>query len=117
MLYNVNPVGMVAFLVSAGLSIAAFFGLLGSFLAPYSPIIALVLAFVLTPIMGLLTKGKYYIKSHDDGIKEPRYDAEGTPVATVYHCRVCEQGYERPDIMFSHKHNGTICSLCKTLDA
>ena len=36
--------------------------------------------------MGLLTKGKYYIKSHDDGIKEPRYDAEGTPVATVYHC-------------------------------
>lgn len=31
MLYNVNPVGMVAFLVSAGLSIAAFFGLLGSF--------------------------------------------------------------------------------------
>ena len=57
MLYNVNPVGMVAFLVSAGLSIAAFFGLLGSFLAPYSPIIALVLAFVLTPIMGLLTKG------------------------------------------------------------
>ena len=33
MLYNVNPVGMVAFLVSAGLSIAAFFGLLGSFLA------------------------------------------------------------------------------------
>ncbi len=75
MLYNVNPVGMVAFLVSAGLSIAAFFGLLGSFLAPYSPIIALVLAFVLTPIMGLLTKGKYYIKSHDDGIKEPRYDA------------------------------------------
>ena len=88
MLYNVNPVGMVAFLVSAGLSIAAFFGLLGSFLAPYSPLIALVLAFVLTPIMGLLTKGKYYIKSHDDGIKEPRYDAEGTPVATVYHSRM-----------------------------
>ena len=87
-----------------------------SFLAPYSPIIALVLAFVLTPIMGLLTKGKYYIKSHDDGVKEPRYDAEGTPVATVYHCRVCEQGYERPDIMFSHKHNGTFV-LCKTLDA
>ncbi|WP_411200942.1 AsnC family protein, partial [Acinetobacter baumannii] len=26
--------------------------------------------------MGLLTKGKYYIKSHDDGVKEPRYDAE-----------------------------------------
>ena len=116
MLYNINPVGMVSFLVAAGLSIAAFFGLLGSFLAAYSPLIALIVAFVLTPIMGLITKGKYYIKSANDGIKEPRYDAEGTPVATIYQCVVCDQDYERPDIMFSHKHDGAICSLCKTMD-
>ncbi|MDN8801644.1 hypothetical protein Q0M53_13785, partial [Staphylococcus aureus] len=53
MLYNINPVGMVSFLVAAGLSIAAFFGLLGEFLAPYSPLIALLVAFILTPLMGL----------------------------------------------------------------
>lgn len=116
MLYNVNPVGMVSFLAAAGLSIAAFFGLFGDFLAAYSPLIALVVAFVLTPVMGLITKGKYYIKSENDGIKEPRYDAEGTPVATVYHCVSCHENYERPDIMYSHQHNGVICSLCKTME-
>ena len=31
MLHNINPVGLVAFLAAAGLSIAAFFGLFGSF--------------------------------------------------------------------------------------
>ena len=116
MLYDFNPVGMVAFGLSAILSIAAFFGLLGDTLAPYSPIIALVVGFVLTPIMAIITKGKYYLKSTDDGISEPRYDAEGAPVATLYHCVICNEHYERPDVMYSHKHNGVVCSLCKTLE-
>lgn len=115
MLYNFNPVGMVSFLAAAGLSIAAFFGFLGDFLASYSPLIALTVAFILTPIMGILTKGKYYIKQVDDGIDEPRYDVEGTPVATIYHCVSCAQDYERPDVMYSHVHQGVICSLCKTM--
>lgn len=116
MLYNVNPVGMVSFLAAAGLSIAAFFGLFGEFLMAYSPLIALIVGFILTPIMGLITKGKYYIKTIDDGMKESRYDASGIPVATVYHCVSCDEGYERPDVMHSHKHQGVICSLCKTLE-
>ena len=116
MLYDFNPVGLVAFDAAAGLSIAAFFGLLGDFLSSYSPLIALIVGFVLTPVMGLLTKGKYYIKKHDDGISESRFDAEGTPVATVYACVSCDQDYERPDVMYSHRHNGVSCSLCKTME-
>ena len=61
---------------------------------PYSPLIALILGFVLTPIMGLITKGKYYIKATDDGVKESRYDATGLPIATVYHCVSCDEDYE-----------------------
>lgn len=116
MLYNVNPVGMVSFLAAAILSIAAFFGLLGQFLSSYSPLIALSVGFVLTPIMGILTKGKYYIKKYDDGINEPRYTPDGTPVATVYRCSICRENYERPDVLYSEKHQGIICSLCTTLD-
>ena len=116
MLYSFNPVGMVSFLAAAGLSIAAFFGLLGTFLTPYSPLIALVVAAVLTPVMGLLTRGKFYIKNTSDGIEEPRYDHEGAPVGTVYTCVACTQPYERPDVLFSHQHRGVICSLCKTLE-
>lgn len=116
MLYDFNPVGLVSFGLAAGLSIAAFFGLLGDFLSSYSPLIALILGFVLTPIMGLITKGKYYIKQESDGISEPRFDAEGTPIATVYRCVSCDQDYERPDVMYSHHHHGVICSLCKTME-
>ncbi len=57
MIYNVNPVGVVSFGLAAGLSICAFFGLLGATLAPFSPLIALVVAFVMTPLMGLLPAG------------------------------------------------------------
>ena len=116
MIYNVNPVGVVSFGLAAGLSICAFFGLLGATLAPFSPLIALVVAFVMTPLMGLLTRGRYYIKQMDDGIAEPRYDAAGNASTTVYQCVSCEEEYERPDVMHSHKHQGAICSLCKSME-
>lgn len=116
MLFDFNPVGLVSFGLAAGLSIAAFFGVFGDFLAAYSPMIALVVGFVMTPLMGLITQGKYYIKNHDDGIAEPRFDATGTPVATTYTCVSCEQHYERPDVMYSPSQHGVVCSLCKTLE-
>ncbi|MCV4784050.1 hypothetical protein OFM36_31925, partial [Escherichia coli] len=28
----------------------------------------------------------------------------------------CEEEYERPDVMHSHKHQGAICSLCKSME-
>lgn len=116
MLYDYNPVGLISFFTAAGLSLLAFFGFLGSFLSSYSPLIALVTGFVLTPIIGLITEGKYYIKQTYDGIDEPRFDDEGSPVATVYTCLSCDQNYERPDVMHSNKHCGVICSLCKTME-
>lgn len=114
MLHNINPVGLVSFLVSAGISIAAFFGAFGNFFASYSPLIALVLGFVLTPILGLLTQGKYYIQYHNDGISEPRFSADGTPTATTYQCMSCQQHYERPDVMRSKGQ--IVCSLCKSVE-
>ena len=116
MIYNFNPVGLVAFSLAAGLSIGAYFGLLGEFLSSFSPLIAFVIALIATPLMCIITKGKYYIKQSSDGIAEPRYNIDGTPTTTLYHCVVCDQNYERPDVMRSHTHNGIICSLCKTLE-
>src|SRR3954454_23906059 len=57
MLYAINPVGFGAMLVSAGVSIAAFFGLLGSTIQPYSPLVATGLALILPPIFAIATKG------------------------------------------------------------
>ncbi|MBE9374178.1 allantoin permease [Saccharopolyspora sp. HNM0983] len=115
MLHAVNPVGVLSFLASAGISIAMYFGAFGPAVAPYSPIAAVLIALVATPLLAVLTRGRYYLRRTDDGIAEPRFDADGTPVDTRYTCRVCAQEYERPDVLASAR-GGVICSLCLTTD-
>lgn len=116
MLYAFNPVGVVSFLAATGLSIATYFGALGATLKSYSPIVALVVALVVTPLMAVLTRGKYYLRRTDDGIAQPRFDVDGTPAAGDYTCHVCRQVFERPDVLACPTHQEPVCSLCLTTD-
>ncbi|WP_424887316.1 purine-cytosine permease family protein [Streptomyces sp. XH2] len=116
MLYAVNPVGTVAFVAASGLSIAMYFHALGDTLQPYSPVAAALIAFVLTPLMAVLTKGRYYLRRTTDGIDEPLLDADGNPSATVYRCHVCRQEFERPDVAACRTHDAVVCSLCLSTD-
>lgn len=115
MLYAVNPVGVVSFLASSGLSIAVYFGLFGNALQPYSPLVAVVIAVVLTPLMAIFTQGRFYLRRTGDGITEPLLDGDGNPSGTHYDCVVCGEPYERPD-MTASATGGTICSLCLSTD-
>ncbi|MEV5101680.1 purine-cytosine permease family protein [Streptomyces massasporeus] len=116
MLYAVNPVGVVAFVAASGLSIAMYFHALGDTLQPYSPVAAAVIAFVLTPLMAVVTKGRYYLRRTDDGIAEPLLDEDGNPSAVTYECHVCRQRFERPDVAACHTHDAVVCSLCLSTD-
>ncbi|MDT0415481.1 allantoin permease [Streptomyces sp. DSM 41982] len=116
MLYAVNPVGVVSFVAASGLSIAMYFHALGDTLQPYSPVAAVVIAFVLTPVMALVTRGKYYLRRTDDGIAEPLLDESGNPSASPYTCHVCAQEYERPDVTACVTHEAHVCSLCLSTD-
>ncbi|KOG47287.1 allantoin permease [Streptomyces virginiae] len=116
MLHAVNPVGVVAFTAASGLSIAMYFHLLGDTLQPYSPVAAAVIAFVLTPLMAVVTKGRYYLRRTDDGIAEPLLDTDGNPSAVTLDCHVCGQSYERPDVTACVTHAAVVCSLCLSTD-
>lgn len=116
MLYAVNPVGVVAFVAASGLSIAMYFHTLGDTLQPYSPVAAAVIAFVLTPLMAVVTKGRYYLRRTDDGIAEPLLDEDGNPSAVTYDCHVCRQRFERPDVAACQTHDAVVCSLCLSTD-
>jgi purine-cytosine permease-like protein len=105
MLYAVNPVGFVSLLVSAGVSIAVFFGAFGSGIQPYSPIFAVGLALVLPPVLAVLTKGGYYLRRTDDGIDLPMFDADGNPSNAKLLCHVTGIEFERPDMVRS-AHDG-----------
>ncbi|MTD14974.1 hypothetical protein GIS00_13600 [Nakamurella sp. YIM 132087] len=116
MLYAVNPVGVVSVVVSGGVSIIVFFGGFGSWIEPYSPVVAVLLALVLTPLMAVLTKGKYYLRRTDDGIDLPMFDEHGNPSGAVLTCHVCRQEYERPDVARCATHDAIVCSLCLSTD-
>ncbi|MCM6777248.1 hypothetical protein NDR87_27545 [Nocardia sp. CDC159] len=101
MLYNVNPVGLVGFGLSAVLSIMTFFGVFGETLKPYSPIVAVVISFVATPLTALATKGRYYLRRTDDGIAAPMFDEHGNPSGETLTCHVTGMEFERPDMIAS----------------
>lgn len=101
MLYAVNPVGFVSMLVSAGVSIAVFFGAFGTEIQPYSPIFAVGLALVLPPLLAVLTRGRFYLRRTDDGIDLPMFDDDGNPSDARLACHVTGLEFERPDMVRS----------------
>lgn len=101
MIHNVNPVGFGSLIVSAGASILVYFHVFGDAIQPYSPLVALVLAVLLPPILALATKGKYYLRRHDDGIDIPMYDEHGNPTDARLLCCVTGIEFERPDMIAS----------------
>jgi purine-cytosine permease-like protein len=116
MLYAVNPVGFGSMIISAGVSIIAFFGGLGSAIQPFSPLVAIVLALVLPPVLALATRGRYYLRRTDDGIDAPMYDELGNPSGEIMQCHVCGEGIERPDVAKCEAHDAVVCSLCLSQD-
>ena len=116
MLYAINPVGFGSMIISAGVSIVAFFGGLGPALQPFSPLVAIVLALVLPPVLALATRGRYYLRRTDDGIDSPMFDEYGNPSGEVMQCHVCREGIERPDLVHCATHDAVVCSLCLSQD-
>src|SRR5690606_23215008 len=61
-LYAWNPVGVLSLIVSSVIGTMAAFGLMGSFLEAFAAFFAGVLTFILTIVLAVATRGKYYLK-------------------------------------------------------
>ncbi|PKO45259.1 MAG: hybrid sensor histidine kinase/response regulator [Betaproteobacteria bacterium HGW-Betaproteobacteria-4] len=105
-LYDINPVGVGAMAIASALSVGTFVGLFGEALQPYAPFVALVAAFVVSPLIAWATGGRYYLVRPKE-------------IATVNRkkCSICERDYEGEDMAYCPAYQGAICSLCCTLDA
>ncbi|HEX3789356.1 MAG TPA: hypothetical protein VHW44_15945 [Pseudonocardiaceae bacterium] len=115
-LHNFNPVGFGSMLVASAVSIAAYFDAFGSYAKAFSPIIALIIAVVLSPALALITKGRYYIARVDE-LEPPLVAENGLLSGTELVCTVCGDTFERPDMSSCPVHDGPICSLCCSLDS
>ncbi|MFL6550352.1 MAG: ATP-binding protein [Povalibacter sp.] len=107
-LYDINPVGVGALLISVIASTLAFVGAFGNVAQILSPFIALFTAFATAPLIAWGTKGRYYIAREPAGLPEG---------AAELRCTICENTFERADVAMCPAYSGPICSLCCTLEA
>lgn len=104
---DLNPVGIVATLLASTLSILAYLGFFGVYARAFSAFIALGLAFVLVPLMAWLNGKRHYLARDRNKNNRQRHT----------HCSICENEFEHEDMAYCPAYNGSICSLCCTLDA
>ncbi|HMV64249.1 MAG TPA: ATP-binding protein [Rhodocyclaceae bacterium] len=105
-LYDINPVGVGAMGLASLLSVATFAGAFGATLQPYASFVALGVAFVTAPLIAWATGGRYYLAR----------PAVATG-AGLQRCVICERDYEGEDMAHCPAYQGSICSLCCSLDA
>lgn len=105
-LYDINPVGVGSMVIASVLSIYCYTGNAGDTAQALAPYIGLSTAFVCSPIIAILTKGRYYLAREPD-----------LPQAHQGECTVCQNHFEIEDLASCPAYGGAICSLCCTLDA
>lgn len=111
-LYDINPVGVGSMALASLLSISAHLGAFGPGAQAFSASIAMGVAFVSAPAIAWLTKGRYYLARRVGSERSVAHH----PTATQ-RCVICDRDYETPDMAHCPAYQGTICSLCCTLDA
>lgn len=107
-LYDINPVGVGSMLAASILSISAYLGLFGEVMQAMASFLALGTAFVLSPVIAVATRGKYYLA---------RTPATVTEDSTQEECCICELRFDGEDMAHCPVYSGPICSLCCSLDA
>jgi signal transduction histidine kinase/CheY-like chemotaxis protein/purine-cytosine permease-like protein len=107
-LYDINPVGVGAMVLAVIVSLSAWFGAFGPFMAAMSTFVAFVVAFVSAPLIAWATNGRYYLA------RKPR-TAWGAKDSLQ--CSICEHAFEPEDMAYCPVYTGPICSLCCSLDA
>ena len=106
-LYDINPVGVGALVLSLVVSTLAFFGAFGDIAGTLSPMIGFVVSFLAAPAIAFATKGRYYIARQAETL---------SPAGVPIRCAICENAFEPSDMSGCPAYGGPICSLCCSLE-
>ncbi|MBM7331460.1 hybrid sensor histidine kinase/response regulator, partial [Agrobacterium sp. S2] len=83
-LYDINPVGTGTMAIATITALAAHFGAFGAMASALAPYIALLVAFIVSPLIAWKTSGKYYLA------RKPRQSWQNKLAIT---CSVCEHDF------------------------
>jgi len=104
---DLNPVGTLATFFASLISILAYLGLFGEYAQAFSAFIALTLVFILVPGLAKLFGYKCYLARSESHSHQDR----------LSQCSICANHFEHEDMAFCPIYEGSICSLCCTLDS
>ena len=104
---DLNPVGIISTLCASLISILAYLGLFGEYAQAFSAFIALGLTFILVPSIAYFTSYRHYLA------RARHYKHDASPRK----CCICENHFEHEDMAYCPAYEGSICSLCCTLDS
>ena len=104
-LYDINPVGVGSMLIASVAGFTAHMGIYGETVEALASFIACFLPFITVPLIGWLTRGKYYLAAN----QQPE-------IKTFTQCHICENSFDHQDITFCPAYGKAICSLCCSLD-
>jgi signal transduction histidine kinase/CheY-like chemotaxis protein/purine-cytosine permease-like protein len=104
---DLNPVGTLATLCASIVSILAYLGLFGAYAQAFSAFIALGLAFLLVPCLAKLYGRKRYLTRYHSHKNQDK----------LSQCSICANHFEQEDMAYCPFYEGSICSLCCTLDS
>ncbi len=104
---DLNPVGTIATSCASLIAILAYLNVFGEYAQAFSAFIALGLAFIMAPIIATFCNTKHYLA------RPRRYKHE----QTTRQCSICENHFEHEDMAYCPAYQGSICSLCCSLDA
>lgn len=111
-LFDINPAGVGALLLSIAVAMFCLTGLAGPVTQAFAPLVGFAVAFVAEPAIAAATRGRYYLArppeatGRNAGCNEGKHD-----------CVICENRFVAPDVAHCPVYSGTICSLCCSLDA
>ncbi|MBO6752224.1 MULTISPECIES: ATP-binding protein [Spongiibacter] len=106
-LYDINPVGVGSMLIASLAGMLAYLGQFGPEAKALTHFITLGCCMLAAPLLAWWTGGRFYLARTSPQL----------PVVEVHQCVICESEFEREDVAHCSAYNGTICSLCCSLDA
>ena len=101
-LYDINPVGIGATIGASMLSLMSYFGFFGDTAEALYAYIALVVPFLLSPLIAYYTKGKYYLARQPDDFSQDKHTLNTAKVHKhnpECDCSICQFNFEIDDMV------------------
>lgn len=109
-LYDINPVGVGSMAIATCVGFLCYSGYWGPTVQALATYLALLCVVILVPLLAYVTQGKYYLARNTDSASALHHQSLQST------CSICHNEYDIEDLSQCPAYQGTICSLCCSLD-